>query len=80
MSKEKQVIACWGISNVASLNVWEMQSDESMLVGINDDEPEWIEIEWRIDPESDDEENNSMAGIDYHGSFYRLDDCMRVTR
>lgn len=75
---EKQVIAVWGISNVASLNVWEMESDERILVGINDDKPEWCEIEWRIDPESDDEFNDGMSGIDFHGTFWRLDECMRI--
>lgn len=72
----KKVIAVWGISNVASLNVWEMNADEAMLIGVNDDEPEWVEIEHRADEE--DPEGDFVAGVEFHGSFWRLDQCMRI--
>jgi hypothetical protein len=74
--EEKQVIASWVIANTASLNVWDMKSDEAMFVGINDDEPEWFEIEYRFDEENIDD--GHVAGIDFHGTFYRLDHCMRA--
>ena len=73
-----QVIACWGICNTASLNVYEIEYglNDRMLVGINDDEPEWFPIEYRMAEEY--ELDWSVPGIDFHGSFYRLDECMRV--
>jgi hypothetical protein len=74
----REVIACWGISNVASLNVWEMRSDEAMLVGINDDEPEWCEIEFIPNEESLSDDYETVNVINFHGNIYRLDECMRV--
>jgi hypothetical protein len=68
----KKPIAGWVISNTGSLLVWDMHNDESMLVGINDDTPEWCEIQHAIDG---DEEVYSY--IDFHGSEWRLDGCMR---
>jgi len=40
------VIASWGICNTASLNVFEFsESNDEMLVAINDEKPEWYIIE-----------------------------------
>jgi hypothetical protein len=71
--REKKVIGVWGISNVASLNVWEI-NDEAVLVGVNDDEPEWCEIKYQ---DFEDEED-IVSGIDFRNGFWRLDECMRV--
>jgi hypothetical protein len=66
-------IAVWSMTNTASLNVWEMHNDEAMFVGINDDKPEWFEIEYQ-----ETEEGELSACIDFHGTYHWLNECMRV--
>lgn len=63
----RKVIASWGICNTASLNVYEV-NDDHVLVGINNNEPELVDIEY--DPEG-------RPYIDWGGEYY-LDECMRI--
>lgn len=73
----KKPIAVWVISNTASLNVWEHDENaDSLLVGVNNDEPEWVKIDHQVDPDS--EEFDTVTFIDFHGTVWRLDECMRV--
>ena len=74
------VIASWGICNTASLNVFEFsKSNDAILVAINDNKPIWCEIDsfkdeyWK-DKDLEDEYNQ---GIDYKGTIYFLDECVR---
>jgi hypothetical protein len=68
---ERKVIGGWVISNVSSLNVYEMShSNDGMLVGINGLEPEWVEIQYTLDEEA-------RAYIEYRESQWHLDECMR---
>jgi hypothetical protein len=88
--EDKKVIAVWGMTNTSSVNVWEMsQGNDGMLVGINDDEPEWCEIEYKLLSEIDeiapedivlDDEGfeDSVACIRFNGMWLRLDECMKV--
>ena len=70
-------IASWGICNTASLNVFEFsKSGDAMLVAINDEKPQWYEIENCKDEEGGDEDGLSL-GINFHGTSYLLNECMR---
>lgn len=69
---ERNVIAVWGICNTASLNVYEIENGDTMLVGINDSEPEWVDIHL------DTEDNQYYYYILYGGTRYRLDHCTLV--
>ena len=73
-------IASWGICNTASLNVFEFsKSNDAMLVAINDEKPEWCEIDSFVDEDWEDKgcEDELNLGIDYHGTTYFTDECMR---
>jgi len=39
---------------------------------------EVLEIEWREDLENEDEENDLIVGVELDGSFYRLQDFMKI--
>ena len=62
------VIACWEICNTASLNVYSI-NEEEVVAGINNQEPETFEVLTDDDGE---------FYIDFHGSHYYLNECMRV--
>lgn len=69
---ERNVIAVWGICNTASLNVYEVDEGEAMLVGINDSEPEWVKIKLATP------DNQYYYYIMYGDVEYKLNECMRV--
>lgn len=76
-----EVIASWGICNTASLNVFKFsKSNDAMLVAINDGKPEWCEIENCKREDWEDRiniENEWVLGINFHGTSYFIDECMR---
>ena len=75
------VIASWGICNIASLNVFEFsKSNDGILVAINDNKPIWCEIDSFEDEDWKDKEleDKYNQGIDFNGTIYFLDECMRI--
>lgn len=81
-NQTKLPIAAWVLCNTASLNVWEFSNcNEGMLVGVNNDVPEWCEIEY-MSPEEIDadllEENSLIACIRFNGTWNRLDECIKL--
>lgn len=77
--EELEVIASWGICNTASLNVFKIE-DSRVLIGINDQQPEWYDIDSYVDEDWEDKdlEDEYNLGVEYGGSVYFLDECMRV--
>jgi len=77
--EELKVIASWCICNTASLNVFKFE-DDRVLVAINDNKPEWYEIENCRDEDWEDKnlEDEWNLGINFNGSVYFLDECMKV--
>lgn len=73
----REVIASWGISNTASLNVYSIEHgiDDVLIVGINDDEPEEVKVLYTT---SIDEEDESLPYIEFHGNHYFLNECIRL--
>ncbi len=69
--KTRRVIASWGLTNVASLNVYEFRYsiEDTMLVGINDQEPEEVVVEFN---------HYGRAYIVFGGEKYYLDECIRL--
>lgn len=63
-----KIIATASITNTYGLALYEANSDE-MLVGINDEAPEWVPIEW--DDEGD-------AYIELNGDKTYLNEFIRV--
>lgn len=50
MQKPKQPIATKTLTNVSGLAIYEYTSDE-VLIGFNNEEPKWVEIEYDVDGE-----------------------------
>jgi hypothetical protein len=76
-----EVIAYWGICNTASLNVFAFsESNDAMLVAINDNKPEWYEIDSFEDEDWKDKELDDILnpGIQYSKTVYFLDECMKI--
>jgi len=75
-TEKLNVIASWGLCNTASLNVFKIEEgiDSKVLVAINDQRPEWCVVEELENDEGDD----MKSGIDFHGTSYFFDECMRV--
>lgn len=61
-----KVIAVATINNTSGIALYDI-TDEQALVGLNDDKPEWVNIEW------DDEQ----PYIDFYGKIY-ISEFIRV--
>ena len=62
-----KVIASYGLFNALSLNLYDIDHHEDrVLVGFNDDEPTWCDID------------DTGYGFDYGGTNYDLSSFMRV--
>ena len=70
MKTDKKVIAAWGISNTASLNVYDVEYgiNDRMLCGINDNTPRYYKVYYTA---------KGDAYIIYHRVRYHLNECMR---
>lgn len=76
MSDPQEVIGSWGICNTASLNVYSIEHgiEVRLLVAINNGKKEWCVVEDYVCTGTDE----SRSGIDYHGTVYYLDECIKV--
>jgi len=74
---ERKVIASYCLCNTASINIYEIDySIETMvLVGYNDDEPEWVEAHMRYE---DDNDTEGTYGFMFMDMFIPFNECMRV--
>lgn len=71
--EELKVVGSWGISNVASLNVFKIE-DDKILVAVNDLKPDWYEIRnWDVD-----DLYNGENYIVFGGEPYYLSECISV--
>ena len=70
----REVIASYCLCNTASLNVYEISEDEA-LVGINGDEPEKCPITYVY---TDEYSEDNKACLLYHGTYFPLDEFIRV--
>lgn len=83
-------VGYWTCTNTSSVNVWEFSPcNDGILVGINDDEPEWCEIQYKTlneiedvsEMEIDDNiEDELIACIRFNGTWFRLDECMKISK
>ena len=64
----RRPIACWSVCNVASLNVYSIVKDGTLLVGLNNDEPKLFTLQY----------DEGEPFISYFGAHYYLSECMRV--
>lgn len=73
---ERKVIASCGISNTASMNIYEIIHgiDDSVIAGINDSEPE----EYTLLHDVDDETENIRSYFEYGEFVFYLDEFIRV--
>lgn len=53
-----KIIAVATINNTSGIALYDV-TDEQALVGLNNDKPEWVDIEWDSEPY-----------IDFHGKIY----------
>ena len=60
-----KVIAVATINNTSGIALYDI-TDEQALVGLNDDKPEWVDIEW------DDEPYIDFYGKTYISEFIRV--------
>ncbi len=74
---ERKVIASYCLCNTVSVNIYEIDySIETMvLVGYNDDEPEWVEAHMRYE---DDDDTEGTYGFIFNDMFIPFSECMRV--
>lgn len=74
---ERKVIASYCLCNTVSVNIYEIDySIETMvLVGYNDDEPEWVEAHMRYE---DDDDTEGTYGFMFNDMFIPFNECMRV--
>lgn len=72
----RKVIASYVISNTASMNIYEVNHgiDDSVIAGINNDEPQ----EYTLFHDVDDETGDIRSYFDYHGTYYYIDEFMTV--
>lgn len=73
----RKVIASYCLCNTVSINIYEIDYNiETMiLVGYNDDEPEWVEASMRYE---DDDDTEGTYGFMFNGMFVPFNECMRV--
>lgn len=74
----REVIGSYCICNTASINVYEFDIggvDERVLVGINDEEPEWVDIVGVFDNDNDE----YIQGFNFKGfGFIPFCEVVRV--
>ncbi|PAE24061.1 hypothetical protein [Bacillus sp. 7894-2] len=53
--EKRKPIAYIGLTNVASVQIYDLNGGDAVLAGINDHEPEWCEVYYAIDENNNDE-------------------------
>lgn len=73
---ERKVIASYCLCNTASINIYDIDYaiQTMILVGINDQEPEWVEETTHYE----DDEDEGTSGFFFNSMFIPLNECMRV--
>lgn len=72
--EKRKPIAYIGLTNVASVQIYDLNGGDAVLAGISDHEPEWCEVYYKDDEESDDVYTMFKLGE----LELSLDDAMRV--
>lgn len=72
--EKRKPIAYIGLTNVASVQIYDLNGGDAVLAGINDEAPEWCEVYYEDDEESDDVYTMFKLGE----LELSLDDAMRI--
>ena len=76
----KRVIASYCLCSTVSINIYDIEYGitDRVLAGMNDEEPEWFDIDNGSDGMIDSETGEDISGFWFHDDFIPFNGCMRV--